>query len=317
MPSKKRKGTPSTVGNSSNTISTSDAKRKKLESEDEAKKSFKTHQDANKSKRGGKPDEKRIRVSQRKSKASSASSPLVKEKPGRKGKQKSDAEDKKQSDAESSKIQPSPSSQSSNKATKQEPARMKQTMRYSKQSDLEFNESKKRKSRLHENKTDQDSNIQRTRSRKKKKNLKRKSKLKQGSSDETALENVGQAVEEGRRTEEVTAHISSDDDSGSFSNEGRSLSHNMKSISCSTDLQTWPEVPSIAHFCSLFRQAFDLLEFDIQELEESLLLMGTEDDTTQLVLRLVIKLLMGCSRTFTRNITEQVSNSVPCMFTLI
>ena len=31
-----------------------------------------------------------------------------------------------------------------------------------------------------------------------------------------------------------------------------------------TDLQSWSEIPSIAHFCSLFRQAFDLLEFDIQ-----------------------------------------------------
>lgn len=61
-------------------------------------------------------------------------------------------------------------------------------------------------------------------------------------------------------------------------------------------------------FCvCVFRQAFDLLEFDIQELEESLLLMGTEDDTTQLVLRLVIKLLKGCSRTFTNNINEDVS----------
>lgn len=75
----------------------------------------------------------------------------------------------------------------------------------------------------------------------------------------------------------------------------------------SSDIQSWCEVPSIAHFCSLFRQAFDLLEFDIQELEESLLLMGTEDDTSQLVLRLLIKLLKGCSRTFTNNITEDVS----------
>ena len=76
----------------------------------------------------------------------------------------------------------------------------------------------------------------------------------------------------------------------------------------SSDIQSWCEVPSIAHFCSLFRQAFDLLEFDIQELEESLLLMGTEDDTSQLVLRLLIKLLKGCSRTFTNNINEDVSS---------
>ena len=58
-----------------------------------------------------------------------------------------------------------------------------------------------------------------------------------------------------------------------------------------------------------YRQAFDLLEFDIQELEESLLLMGTEDDTTKLVLRLLIKLLRGCSKSFTSNINEDVRKS--------
>ena len=56
-----------------------------------------------------------------------------------------------------------------------------------------------------------------------------------------------------------------------------------------------------------FRQAFDLLEFDIQELEESLLLMGSEDDSSQLVQRLVIKLLKGCSNTYSKNITTDVS----------
>ena len=35
--------------------------------------------------------------------------------------------------------------------------------------------------------------------------------------------------------------------------------------------------------------------------------MGSEDDSTQLVQRLVIKLLKGCSNTFTKNITEDVS----------
>ena len=83
----------------------------------------------------------------------------------------------------------------------------------------------------------------------------------------------------------------------------------------SSDIQSWSEVPSIAHFCSLFRQAFDLLEFDIQELEESLLLMGTEDDTSQLVLRLLIKLLKGCSRTFTNNINEDVTPT--CLLMII
>ena len=35
--------------------------------------------------------------------------------------------------------------------------------------------------------------------------------------------------------------------------------------------------------------------------------MNSEDDTSQLVQRLVIKLLKGCSNTFTKNITEDVS----------
>jgi len=76
-----------------------------------------------------------------------------------------------------------------------------------------------------------------------------------------------------------------------------------------TDLQSWCEIPSIAHFCSLFRQAFDLLEFDIQELEESLLLMNTDADESHLVLRLLIKLLKGCSKTFTNNINEDNYNT--------
>ena len=60
-------------------------------------------------------------------------------------------------------------------------------------------------------------------------------------------------------------------------------------------------------YFKLYRQAFDLLEFDIQELEESLLLMNSEDDSSQLVQRLVIKLLKGCSNTYSKNITEDVS----------
>lgn len=31
-----------------------------------------------------------------------------------------------------------------------------------------------------------------------------------------------------------------------------------------SDLRSWWEVPSIAHFCSLFRSAFDLTDFDIE-----------------------------------------------------
>jgi len=88
------------------------------------------------------------------------------------------------------------------------------------------------------------------------------------------------------------------------SNKKQFVAESTTTLGNNSDIQSWSEVPSIAHFCSLFRQAFDLLEFDIQELEESLLLMGTEDDTSQLVLRLLIKLLKGCSRTFTNNINE-------------
>ena len=51
-----------------------------------------------------------------------------------------------------------------------------------------------------------------------------------------------------------------------------------------------------------------MLEFDIQELEESFLLMGTEDDTHELVLNLLTRLLKGCSKTFTNNINSDVTN---------
>lgn len=39
------------------------------------------------------------------------------------------------------------------------------------------------------------------------------------------------------------------------------LSHNLNMV---LDIQSWWEVPSIAHFCSLFRAAFNLLDFDIE-----------------------------------------------------
>ncbi|CAB4063479.1 Cat eye syndrome critical region protein 2 homolog,Cat eye syndrome critical region protein 2 [Lepeophtheirus salmonis] len=71
------------------------------------------------------------------------------------------------------------------------------------------------------------------------------------------------------------------------------------------DLQTWSEVPRIAHFCSLFRKAFDLLEFDIQDLEEGLLLL---EDDERLFPQLVVKLLKGCSRTFTKNVNQNNYN---------
>lgn len=42
-------------------------------------------------------------------------------------------------------------------------------------------------------------------------------------------------------------------------------------------------------------------------MEESFLLMGTEDDTHELVLNLLTRLLKGCSKTFTNNINSDVS----------
>ncbi|XP_063240914.1 uncharacterized protein LOC134541412 isoform X2 [Bacillus rossius redtenbacheri] len=60
------------------------------------------------------------------------------------------------------------------------------------------------------------------------------------------------------------------------------------------DIQSWWEVPSIAHFCSLFRAAFNLLDFDIEELEEALLTDGTEDCGSSLLQELIVRLLCGC-----------------------
>uniref|UniRef100_A0A1Y1K7W9 Bromo domain-containing protein n=1 Tax=Photinus pyralis TaxID=7054 RepID=A0A1Y1K7W9_PHOPY len=58
------------------------------------------------------------------------------------------------------------------------------------------------------------------------------------------------------------------------------------------DIQSWWEVPSIAHFCSLFRTAFNLLDFDIEDLEEALLTDGTEE--TSWLQELIVRLLTGC-----------------------
>ncbi|ENN73144.1 hypothetical protein YQE_10199, partial [Dendroctonus ponderosae] len=57
-------------------------------------------------------------------------------------------------------------------------------------------------------------------------------------------------------------------------------------------IQSWWEVPSIAHFCSLFRTAFNLLDFDIEDLEEALLTDGTEE--TSWLQELIVRLLSGC-----------------------
>ena len=36
-------------------------------------------------------------------------------------------------------------------------------------------------------------------------------------------------------------------------------------------LQRWWEIPAIAHFCCLFAEAFNLNDFDIEELEAALI----------------------------------------------
>ncbi|XP_018327226.1 uncharacterized protein LOC108738343 [Agrilus planipennis] len=58
------------------------------------------------------------------------------------------------------------------------------------------------------------------------------------------------------------------------------------------DIQSWWEVPSIAHFCSLFRSSFNLLDFDIEDLEEALLTDGTEENSW--LQELIVRLLTGC-----------------------
>ena len=60
----------------------------------------------------------------------------------------------------------------------------------------------------------------------------------------------------------------------------------------------------------LSREAFHLFEFDIQEFEESLLLLGADDDTDQLVRQLVVKLLQGCLPMYRKRITSQVKLSL-------
>ena len=49
-----------------------------------------------------------------------------------------------------------------------------------------------------------------------------------------------------------------------------------------------------------------MFEFDIQELEESLLLHGTDDDCDQLVAQLLVSLLQGCLPSFKKRINREV-----------
>ena len=66
-------------------------------------------------------------------------------------------------------------------------------------------------------------------------------------------------------------------------------------MSSLVDLHSMPEIPSIAHFCSLFKVALDLPDVEIDQLEASLLKQNNDDIfTASLVDRLVVKLLIGC-----------------------
>ncbi|KAG8180258.1 hypothetical protein JTE90_019539 [Oedothorax gibbosus] len=59
------------------------------------------------------------------------------------------------------------------------------------------------------------------------------------------------------------------------------------------EVQSWWEVPAIAHFCYAFRDVFNLLYFEIGELEAALLKVQDPELSISLE-QLVIKLLQGC-----------------------
>ena len=72
-------------------------------------------------------------------------------------------------------------------------------------------------------------------------------------------------------------------------------------------LRACPSPPSP---CPVPREAFHLFEFDIQEFEESLLLLGADDQSDQLVRQLVVKLLQGCLPMYRKRITHQVGGQL-------
>lgn len=65
------------------------------------------------------------------------------------------------------------------------------------------------------------------------------------------------------------------------------------------DIQSWWEIPSIAHFCSLFCSVFNLPEFDIEDFEEALLLAtdANDNENAGLLIELIVRILSGCSIT--------------------
>jgi hypothetical protein len=60
------------------------------------------------------------------------------------------------------------------------------------------------------------------------------------------------------------------------------------------DIRSWWEVPCIAHFCHIFAKPFKLVNFEIEELEDTLLLDEVKDKSTpSLLVNLYCSLLNG------------------------
>lgn len=77
------------------------------------------------------------------------------------------------------------------------------------------------------------------------------------------------------------------------------------------DIQSWWEVPCIAHFCSLFSAAFQLPRFDIEDLEEALLTNADAEGevdlkvySARLLPELIVALLKGC------DVLAQISSNI-------
>lgn len=66
-----------------------------------------------------------------------------------------------------------------------------------------------------------------------------------------------------------------------------------------TEIQSWWEVPCIAHFCSLFRSAFDLPDFDIEVSTSLHFVQVSDDESTFLNIHTITftfyKILISCT----------------------
>nr|XP_028603504.1 cat eye syndrome critical region protein 2 [Podarcis muralis] len=71
--------------------------------------------------------------------------------------------------------------------------------------------------------------------------------------------------------------------------EGTSAAATSAAAGLLSELRSWWEVPAIAHFCSLFRTAFRLPDFEIEELEAALY-----SDDVEFISDLIACLLQGC-----------------------